>query len=267
MFIPNILNMTNIISKYIEDGKYVNLIVEAVIVLALVIFGLILAFKYIKKLYVILGSLAVIVLLSICEFLDLQFLPWIVYLILGICICLCCVLVASHLKSVVNTKQKQKNQKNFVFNQETKDELIETLIKTVEHLSARKIGAIITLEKQNTLNTYITRAVQIDSIVTSELLNTIFFPNTALHDGAVIIRGNRIMCASAYYPSCEKADIPQSYGTRHRAAIGISEKTDAFTIVVSEETGKISVTISGTITSGISLDSLRVSLNQHIIVQ
>ena len=148
-----------------------------------------------------------------------------------------------------------------------KEELIETLITSVEHLSARKIGAIITLEKQNTLNTYITRAVQIDAIATSELINTIFFPNTALHDGAVIIRGNRIMCASAYYPSCNKTDVPQSYGTRHRAAIGISEVSDAFTIVVSEETGKIAVTIGGTITGGISLDSLRVSLNQHIIVQ
>lgn len=267
MFISNILSVTDTINKYIADKMYVNLIIEAVIILGLVIFGLVLAFKYIKKLYVILGGLGLIVSLILCEVLKLEFLPWIIYLIFAIAICLCSVLVASHLKSIVNTNQKQKNQKNFVFNQETKDELIETLIKTVEHLSARKIGAIITLEKQNTLNTYITRAVQIDSIVTSELLNTIFFPNTALHDGAVIIRGNRIMCASAYYPSCEKADIPQSYGTRHRAAIGISEKTDAFTIVVSEETGKISVTISGTITSGISLDSLRVSLNQHIIVQ
>lgn len=267
MFLPNILNMTNIISKYIEDGQFVNLAIETVIILALFIFGLVLAFKYIKKLYVILGGLSLLILLGICELFDLQILPWILFLIFGISICLCSVLVSTHLKSVVNTKQKQKNQKNFVFNQETKDELIDTLIKTVEHLSARKIGAIITLEKQNTLNTYITRAVQIDSIVTSELLNTIFFPNTALHDGAVIIRGNRIMCASAYYPSCEKADIPQSYGTRHRAAIGISEKTDAFTIVVSEETGTISVTIAGTITSGISLDSLRVSLNQHIIIQ
>ena len=75
------------------------------------------------------------------------------------------------------------------------------------------------------------------------------------------------MCASAYFPSCNKTDVPQNYGTRHRAAIGISEVSDAFTIVVSEETGKIAVTIGGTITGNISLDSLRVSLNQHIIVQ
>ena len=75
------------------------------------------------------------------------------------------------------------------------------------------------------------------------------------------------MCASAFYPSSDKNDIPQQYGSRHRAAIGISEVTDAFTIVVSEETGQIATTIAGTITGNVSLDSLRMSLEQHIIVQ
>lgn len=267
MFVPNILSVTDIINGYLEDNNYVALVLEAILVLGLLIFGLVLAFKYIKKIYVILGGLFLLCGFILCEVFSLQVLPWVLYLIFGVVICLCSVLVASHLKNIVNTNKKQKNTKNFGFSPETKEELIDTLLQTVEHLSARKIGAIITLEKQNALNTYITRAIQIDSVVTVELLNTIFFPNTALHDGAVIIRGNRVVCASAYFELSVKADIPKEYGTRHRAAIGISEKTDAFTIVVSEETGKISVTIAGTITSGISLDSLRVSLNQHIIVQ
>lgn len=267
MFNLNILSIATIIQEYYTKQHIVFSIIEGIILVGIVIFTLILAFKYIKKLYVILGSLGLIGAIAICFAMDLLLLPIALLIIFAVIICLFSVLIASHLKSLVNTKQKQKNQKNFVFNQETKEELIDALLKSVEHLSARKIGAIITLEKQNSLNSFVTRGVQMDSIVTSELLNTIFFPNTALHDGAVIIRGNRIVCASVYYPPCEKTDIPQSYGTRHRAAIGISEKTDAFTIVVSEETGKISVTIAGTITSGISLENLKVSLIQHIIVQ
>lgn len=267
MLNTNILIATQDIIKYFTESNIFSVIVEMLFVLSVVVLGLVLGFKYVKKRYVILGTLILITGFTLSVTLDLKILPWILFGIGVILVSLVSVSVASHLKNVVNVNQKQKNNKNFVFNQEMKEELIETLITSVEHLSARKIGAIITLEKQNTLNTYITRAVQIDAIATSELINTIFFPNTALHDGAVIIRGNRIMCASAYYPSCNKTDVPQSYGTRHRAAIGISEVSDAFTIVVSEETGKIAVTIGGTITGGISLDSLRVSLNQHIIVQ
>ena len=266
MFLINILNSIDTLFEYFKQNP-ISSALETICVLAIVILGFVLALKYLKKLYVILSSIILIIGTSLSLLLDFKVLPWILFGIIVILVSLVSVSVASHLKNIVNVNQKQKNSKNFVFNQEKKEELIETLIKSVEHLSARKIGAIITLEKQNTLNTYITRAVQIDAIATSELINTIFFPNTALHDGAVIIRGNRIMCASAYYPSCNKTDVPQNYGTRHRAAIGISEVSDAFTIVVSEETGKIAVTIGGTITGGISLDSLRVSLNQHIIVQ
>lgn len=160
-----------------------------------------------------------------------------------------------------------KSEKGFLSTEETKDELIETLLKTVEHLTSRNIGAIITIEKEHSLNTYIDKAVKLESLVSFELLDTIFCPNTALHDGAVIIRGNHIMCAGAFYPSSENSEIPNRYGSRHRAAIGISEVTDAFTIVLSEETGQIATTIAGTITGNTTIDSLRVSLKQNIIVK
>lgn len=160
-----------------------------------------------------------------------------------------------------------KPSKEFLSNQEVKEELIETLIHAVDHLSSRKIGAIITIEKEHTLNTLVEGAVKLDAVVSFELLETIFHPNTALHDGAVIIRGDRIKCASAFYQPSQKKDIPQHYGSRHRAAIGISEQSDAFTIVVSEETGHIAITIGGTITGNVSLESLRTSLDQQLIVR
>lgn len=160
-----------------------------------------------------------------------------------------------------------KPSKEFISNQEVKEELIETLIHAVDHLSSRKIGAIITIEKEHTLNTLVEGAVKLDALVSFELLETIFHPNTALHDGAVIIRGDRIKCASAFYQPSQKKDIPQHYGSRHRAAIGISEQSDAFTIIVSEETGHIAITIGGTITGNVSLESLRNSLDQQLIVR
>lgn len=160
-----------------------------------------------------------------------------------------------------------KPSKEFLSNQEVKEELIETLIHAVDHLSSRKIGAIITIEKEHTLNTLVEGAVKLDAVVSFELLETIFHPNTALHDGAVIIRGDRIKCASAFYQPSQKKDIPQHYGSRHRAAIGISEQSDAFTIIVSEETGHIAITIGGTITGNVSLESLRTSLDQQLIVR
>lgn len=263
----NLLAITEVITKYLTDGKYLQLALDVLLILAIVIAGLVIACKYIKKTYVFVSLIVLVVGLIISEVLQLQILPIVLLVVFVVLMACASAAVASHLKSVVSVNQKSKNNKNIGFNEEAKEELVETLIQTVEHLSSRRVGAIITIEKEHSLNTYVEQAVRIDAVVSYELLNTIFFPNTALHDGAVIIRGNKIICASAYYPSCNKTDIPQSYGSRHRAAIGISEVSDAFTIVVSEETGKIAVTIGGTITGGISLESLRVSLNQHIIVK
>ena len=151
--------------------------------------------------------------------------------------------------------------------EEKKDRLINTLISTVSYLSRRSIGAIITIEKDNSLNAYIEKAIYLDAEVSFELFSTIFTPGTPLHDGAVIVRGNRAMCAGAFFPSSDKYDIPKSLGSRHRAALGISEVSDAFTIVVSEQTGNISTTIDGVININISLDDLRMSLKQNILLR
>lgn len=148
-----------------------------------------------------------------------------------------------------------------------KKKLIDTLIKSVEFLGNRKVGAIITIEKEHTIDNLIEGAVKLDSEVTFELLATIFYSGTALHDGAVIISGNRIKYASAFFQPTQKKDVPQHYGSRHRAAIGISEQCDAYTIVVSEETGQIAVTIDGTITGNVSLETLRMGLDQNLIVK
>lgn len=149
-------------------------------------------------------------------------------------------------------------------NKEEKQEIISILVSTAEFLSRRRVGALITLEREDSLNTFIEKAIMINGNVSQELLTTIFTPGTAAHDGAVIIRKNKIMCAAAYYPSTDRYDVPKSLGTRHRAAIGISEKTDSLTIVVSEETGYISVAIDGIININLSLERLEEMLDRYL---
>lgn len=266
-------NIIDIVKGYLDSegtgiqNGLVRLVIDSIIVLAVALFVIVLAVKYFNKKRVILGIITLIALFAVVEVFDLTIARYVLYGALIVVISLLVNSLTTYFKSLINMKVKTKNNKNFVFDEEAKKELIDTLIKTVEHLSSRKIGGIITIEKENTLNSYIDKAVRLDADVSYELLNTIFHPNTALHDGAVIIRGNRILCASAFYPSSDKADIPQYFGSRHRAAIGISEVSDAFTIVVSEETGKIATTIGGTISENNTSESLRATLEQHIIVQ
>ncbi|PKK86129.1 MAG: TIGR00159 family protein [Tenericutes bacterium HGW-Tenericutes-8] len=124
---------------------------------------------------------------------------------------------------------------------ETKQHIVEA----VSYLSSQNIGALITIEKHSSLDQYAERAIMMNSQVSKELLVNIFTPLTPLHDGAVIIRGDTIRCAGAYYVLSETNKYDKTMGSRHRAALGISEVSDSLTIVVSEETGTISIVIEG----------------------
>lgn len=125
------------------------------------------------------------------------------------------------------------------------EKLVKELDKAIQYMSKRRIGALITIEQKTGLDDYIETGIKLDALVTGELLINIFIPNTPLHDGAVIVKGNRVVVASAYLPLSDNAMIPKSLGTRHRAAVGISEVTDAITVVVSEETGEVTITRNG----------------------
>lgn len=128
-----------------------------------------------------------------------------------------------------------------------RERLVDELVKACADMSKTKTGALISLEQGHSLSDFIKTGTQMNSVVTSELLCSIFVPGTPLHDGAVIIQGVKIACAAAYFPPTTK-DFPSSYGARHRAAVGISEITDSVTIVVSEETGNISISEGGKLT-------------------
>lgn len=143
--------------------------------------------------------------------------------------------------------------------------LVDELVKAAVELSKTHTGALISLEQGHSLSDYIKTGTKMNSIVTSELLCSIFVPGTPLHDGAVIIQGDKLACASAYFPPTT-FDFPSSYGARHRAAIGISEITDSISIVVSEETGNISIAEGGRLTV-VDEERLREYLLQAICMQ
>jgi uncharacterized protein (TIGR00159 family) len=124
------------------------------------------------------------------------------------------------------------------------ERVVEKIVRACSFLSERQIGALIVIERAQNIEGLIEGCVAIDSVVSVELLITIFDPLTPLHDGAVVIKGDRIAFASCILPLSKSPDLPKKYGTRHRAALGIAEESDAIAIVVSEETGEISIAVN-----------------------
>lgn len=133
---------------------------------------------------------------------------------------------------------------------------INEVIKATNYLSRKKIGALIVFERETGLNDYIESGIAMQATISSELLINTFIPNTPLHDGAVIIKQNQIMAAGCYLPLSENPFISKELGTRHRAAIGMSEVSDAICVIVSEETGQVSLAINGQIVRDIKDESL-----------
>ena len=137
------------------------------------------------------------------------------------------------------------------------DKTINELVKACFDMGEVKTGALIVIEEEIRLDEYVRTGINIDGILTSQLLINIFEHNTPLHDGAVVIRGNRVAAATCYLPLSDNMSINKALGTRHRAAVGVSETTDSLTIVVSEETGRVSVAEGGMLRSVPTAEALR----------
>jgi len=136
------------------------------------------------------------------------------------------------------------------------EKIIEDIVRALMSLSKKKIGCLIAIEREIGLRPYIESGVVLDANVTTEVLTSIFTPNASLHDGGVVIEGGRIAAAGCLFPLTQNQNISKALGTRHRAAIGLSEETDAVILVVSEETGGISAAMDGRITSELDRESI-----------
>ena len=141
-----------------------------------------------------------------------------------------------------------------------REKVVYEIVSAMDSLRKTRTGALIIIERDSSLNDYIEKAKKIYADISSDLLMSIFFPNNPLHDGGVIIQGNQITCARAVFPISENAKVVKRLGTRHRAALGISELTDCISLVVSEETGRMSIAIDGQLHYNLTPDEVKIML-------
>lgn len=155
---------------------------------------------------------------------------------------------------------------NRVFNRllAPKDDIVPKIVASIFRLARGKTGALIAIERGVGLRNYVERGIEIDAMFTPELVDSIFYPGNPLHDGAIVMRSSRVIAAGCLFPLTENPDISKRLGTRHRAGIGLSEETDALVIIVSEETGKVSVALKGELQQDLSRDQLEKSLRDNL---
>ena len=145
-----------------------------------------------------------------------------------------------------------------------REKVVYEIINSVDYMRKSRIGGLIVIEREISLNDYVTKSKTLYADISEELLISIFFPRNPLHDGGVIIQGNKITSAGAVFPISLNSKINKKLGTRHRAALGISEESDCIALVVSEETGKISIAINGILNYNLSLDDARMILIEEL---
>lgn len=149
--------------------------------------------------------------------------------------------------------------------EEDQDSIIEAIVKATDYMAKRRIGALISFERETGMSDYIETGIELNSKISSELLINIFIPNTPLHDGAVIIQKSVIAAAACYLPLSESPFISKELGTRHRAALGISEVTDSITVIISEETGNISLTKNGELHRDLTMEVFNEILKNELL--
>ena len=218
-----------------------------ILLVAIILYKLYAMLEGTRAITLVKGILVLFMANFFCNVLQLNLLSWIFEKIMTWMFVLLPIVFQPELRRTL----ERLGQGRFLFHErESLDEeeakkVVEELVRSAKSLSATKTGALIVIEREMGLNDVADTGIKLDAKITAELLGNVFFVNTPLHDGAAIIRGNRLYAAGCLLPLTEKHGLSKELGTRHRAAIGISEQTDALILVVSEETGTISVAENG----------------------
>lgn len=238
-----------------------------ILIVAYFIYRLIKALAGTKIMSLIQGVVFFIILKFVAEWIGFTTITYLMNQVITYGVIACVVIFAPEIRS--GLEKFGRSTQVFSQTQQVSDEekLVEALLKSVAYMSPRKIGALISIERTQTLQEYISTGIPLDADISNQLLINIFIPNTPLHDGAVIISGNKIATACSYLPLSESMAISKEFGTRHRAAIGLSENSDALTIVVSEETGGISITSKGEFLHDLTKENFEAILRTHLITK
>lgn len=238
-----------------------------VVIIAVIVYELLLLIMNTRAWTLLKGILAILVFALVAAVLRLDTILWILERISTIAVIALLVIFQPELRKALEQLGNQKIVNNILLlnNElpETKDmtrNTVDQIVKATFEMGKQKTGALMVIEQAESLRDIEKTGIEIDGIISAGLLINIFEKNTPLHDGAVILRGNKVAAATCYLPLSDNMSISKELGTRHRAALGISETSDSFTIVVSEETGRVTVASRGKLTRMPDGESLRVAL-------
>lgn len=251
----------------LPQSFHLTYIVE-ILILTVIIYELLIWVKNTRAWTLLKGIVVVTAFALISYFFHLTTLTWLMSKTAGVLVTVVVIVFQPELRRAL----EQLGRKNIIFSifgtsaviaeedRRSRDKINFEIVKAVFEMSKVKTGALIVMEKKVILNEYERTGIPIDALISSQLLMNIFEHNTPLHDGAVFIRNQRVVAATCYLPLSDNMELSKELGTRHRAGVGISEVSDSLTIIVSEETGAVSIAESGKLTRSVSPDDLKAKL-------
>lgn len=221
--------------------------------------------KNVKMALLFKGIFIVIVLKFASDFLDLVTISFLMDYVIEWGILALIIIFQPEIRNVLEQLgRSQLLGRHKVLTVDEREKIVYEIVNAVEYLRKMRIGALIVLERDNSLQDYIERSKKLYADITSDLLIAIFFPNNPLHDGGVIIQGDKITSAGAVFPTSDSLKISKRLGTRHRAALGISEEMDCLSLIVSEETGRISIAMGGELYYNLTLDEFKLMILEEL---
>ena len=236
-----------------------------ILIVAAIIYELLLLTRHTRGSALLKGLFLLLVIMVVSNLLGLKSLNWLLLAILQNGALVLVILFQPELRKALERMGRSKlltksNRRNV---DEERDTVISEIVQTVVDLSRRRVGALLVFERQTGLEDVIETGTRLNAEVSAPLLENIFEPNTPLHDGAAVIRDDQVIAAACILPLAEASGVSRELGTRHRAAVGISENTDAAVVVVSEETGIVSMARDGALKRPLSTDELKAFLNDY----
>ncbi|MCM3603295.1 diadenylate cyclase CdaA [Robertmurraya korlensis] len=245
--------------------KYLSITIDILLVWY-VIYKLIMVIKGTKAVQLLKGIFVILMVTVISDWFSLKTLNWMMEQILLWGVLGIIIIFQPELRRALEQLGRGRFfSRTGVQEEEEQEKMVEAITKATDYMAKRRIGALMSIERETGMGDYIETGIGLQAKISSELLINIFIPNTPLHDGAVIIQKNMIAAAACYLPLSESPFISKELGTRHRAALGISEVTDSVTVIVSEETGAISLTKNGELHRDLKLEQFKQMLANEFI--
>ena len=257
----------NLSNLYIPKPNMIDVL--EIIILSFIIYHILVWMRTTRAWFLMKGIVSLMVMFIVAVFLEMNTIIWIAQNVVYLGVIAVIVILQPELRKALETLGKTNFFSAFLpvdFNREEEglfsDHTIKEIAKACVEMGKVKTGALIVITQNDPLTEYENTGIEVDGVVSSQLLINIFEHNTPLHDGAVIISGNRISSATCYLPLSDNMQISKALGTRHRAGLGISETTDSMTLIVSEETGKISVAYKGELTRNLKAEDIEKHLSK-----